>query len=178
VAALLARAHAGDASALPALRALLDGRPDLWRRYGDLPGFAEKALLDLAAGRSLVARESIARRLAELKAELLGPAPGPAERLVADRAAAGWLGVYLAELEAADARRAGCPAPRARLAEERLSRAQARYLAALRQLATLGRLLRAAPSPADLAARHVSEGPAPGGRAPCGPRARAAGIAN
>src|SRR3954453_6035288 len=51
---LLARAQAGDASALPQLREWLDRRPDVWRRLGDLAAHARQGLLALAAGGALV----------------------------------------------------------------------------------------------------------------------------
>ena len=37
---LLERARGGDPATLPALREALDGRPGLWRAYGDLAAHA------------------------------------------------------------------------------------------------------------------------------------------
>ena len=47
---VLDRALAGDASALPALKAAFDRHPELVAHFGDLARHAELALLDVAAG--------------------------------------------------------------------------------------------------------------------------------
>src|SRR5262245_56691085 len=79
---LLFRAQEGDQSVLPQLREVLDSRPGLWRQMGDLAGHARDALLALASGRSLLAKESIRRRLQEVQAELAGPTPSSLEGLL------------------------------------------------------------------------------------------------
>ena len=87
---LLQRAQAGDPAVLSELRELLGSRPELWRRLGDLAGHVEEVLVGLAAGRSLLARESVRRRMDELRAELAGPAPSPVEKLLVGRAVVCW----------------------------------------------------------------------------------------
>src|SRR5262245_2362601 len=83
------RARQGDASVLPELRRLLDGNAELWRRVGDLARHAEEGLIGLAAGDNLLLRESVQRKVAELKAEL---APNsPLERLLVERITACWV---------------------------------------------------------------------------------------
>src|SRR4051794_33893276 len=82
---LLGRARGGDAAALPALRAALDGRPELWRAYGDLAAHARAAWVDLIAGHDLALAECLARQAAVLLGELAGPAAPPLERLLAER---------------------------------------------------------------------------------------------
>jgi hypothetical protein len=70
-----------------------------------------------------------------------------------------WAQVHLADLEAAQKARAG---PQGAHAERRQSGAQARYLAALRQLVLVRKLARPAPSPLELLRAPVSEtSPAP-----------------
>ncbi|MDB5307694.1 MAG: hypothetical protein JWO38_1896 [Gemmataceae bacterium] len=140
---VLERAQAGDPTALGPVRELLAARPELWRQMGDLCGHAEDSLLAVLAGKSLLARESIRQRLAELKDEHLGPAPSPAERLAVDRVAVTWLQVYLADLDAAQGERAGGPQGAHLL--RRQAAAQARHLAALKQLGVLRKLTRPAP---------------------------------
>ena len=156
---LLLRAQAGDPAVLPQLRELLDTRPALWQRLGELGGHVEEALLGLAAGKSLLARESVRRRMDELRAELAGPAASAVETLLVNRVVVCWAQVHLADLEATQKARAG---PQGAHAERRQSGAQARYLAALRQLVLVRKLARPAPSPLELLRAPVSEtSPAP-----------------
>jgi hypothetical protein len=152
---VLLRAQQGDQAALPRLRELLDDRPELWRRLGDLAGHARDGLLALASGTSLLAREAIRRYLEELRAELAGPSASRLEKLLVERIAVCWLQSYLADIEAVAKRRAGA-AERAQ-AKKRAASCQARYLAALKQLALVGRLLRRAPTPLDLLRLPVDE---------------------
>ena len=162
---LLLRAQSGDPAVLPQLRELLDARPALWQRLGDLAGHTEEALLGLA-GRSLLARESIRRRMDELRAELAGPAASPVETLLVNRVVICWAQCHLADLEAAQKARAG---PQGAHAERRQSGAQARYLAALKQLVLVRKLARPAPSPLELLRAPIGESrPAPAARRDAG----------
>ena len=145
LARLLDRARRGDPAALPALRAVLEEHPEVWRHAGDLAAHAERAWVELAVGPDLLAREALTRHLAALKAELAGPAPTPLERLLVERVAATWLQVSYADAAAAQAR--DVSVKQAELAMERQDRAHRRHLAAVATLATVRRLLPAAPSP-------------------------------
>ena len=156
---LLLRAQAGDPAVLPQLRELLDARPALWRRLGDLTGHVEEALLGLVAGRSVLARESVRRRMDELRAELAGPAASAVERLLVGRVVICWAQVHLADLEATQKARAG---PQGAHAERRQSGAQARYLAALKMLTLVRKLARPPLSPLALLGAPIAEtAPAP-----------------
>ena len=175
---LLQRAQAGDPAVLSELRELLDARPALWRQLGDLGSHVEEVLLGLAAGKSLLARESIRRRMDELRAELAGPAPSAVESLLAGRAVVCWLQVHLADLEVAQQVKAGAPAAHA---ERRQAGAQSRFLAALRMLVVVRKLLRPSLSPMTMLATPIAEtNPTPatprraGGLPLCG----AAGVEN
>jgi hypothetical protein len=64
---LMARAEQGDATVLPELRAALNANPRAWQESGDLARIAEESWIRLAAGDDLRLRESLARRVAELK---------------------------------------------------------------------------------------------------------------
>jgi hypothetical protein len=152
---LLQRAQDGDSSVLPQLRELLDGRPELWRRFGDLAGHVKESLLALAGGKSLLAQESLRCQMLALWRELAGPSPSPVERLLADRVVVCWAQCHLADLDALQKERAG--APQGSHAERRQSAAQTRYLAALKQLEVVRRLRRPAPSPLQMLNRPVEE---------------------
>jgi hypothetical protein len=140
--ALVRRATAGDESSLPELRKLFDECPD--SRFvnevgGDMARTAEDSMIARAAGKNLVAREALRRKLAALRAELAGPTPTPIERLLAERAALCWLAVY--EFEAAAAQQLGPIAlALADYYQRRIDRAHKRYLTALRTLATVRKL--------------------------------------
>jgi hypothetical protein len=156
---LLQRAQAGDPAVLSELRELLNARPALWQQLGDLGSHVEEALLGLAAGKSLLARESIRRRMDELRAELAGPAASPVETLLVNRVVICWAQCHLADLEAAQKAKAGQPAAHA---ERRQAGAQARYLAALKMLTLVRKLARPPLSPLALLGAPIAEtAPAP-----------------
>jgi hypothetical protein len=88
---LVARANTGDDAAIKRLRTVLDSNPDIWRAAGDLAGKAEQLMINLLAGNSELARESIRRKLNDMRTELAGTAPGPLERLAVERVVMCWL---------------------------------------------------------------------------------------
>jgi hypothetical protein len=131
------KAQKGDTTVLPELRRLLDHNPGLWRQVGDLARHAETALIELAAGDNLMLRESLTRKLEELKAEL---APdSPLERLLAERVAANWLAVNYADTIFGQTREDR--AARAEQLRRRQDSSNRRFLEALKCFATVRRLL-------------------------------------
>ena len=126
----------GDQEVLPALRTLLDTQPALWTEVGTLTTEVEQAWLQLLTGDDLVTREVLHRQLEAWKAELAGPQPTPLERLLSERIALCWLQVQQAELWAV--RHVTQPDA---WSEQRLDRAQARFLAAVKALAQVRKLL-------------------------------------
>lgn len=160
---LLLRGEAGDESALPAIREAFDAHPELASFLGDLARRAEEALLKLAAGTDLTSREATRRVLASLKEELRAETDSALEVLLADRIALNWLAVHQADCDLTRRLATGAgdtPADRAAL--KRLDRAQARFLAACRALATTKRLLgrpAKGPSPLELLNKVVPESP-------------------
>ena len=144
---LLGRAAGRDPEALPELRAVLDRRPKLWRRLGDLAAHVELAWVGEVAGPNVALAEMLTRKVAELKRELGGPTPSTLERLLIDRVAACWLQIHHADLAAArpvDATAEG----RERL-RKRQEAAERRHAGAVEALARVRRLLPAGgmPSP-------------------------------
>jgi hypothetical protein len=136
---LLGRARLGDESVLPQLRALLDSNPELWERLGDLAAHAVRAWVELASGQNLIVRESLSRKLDDLKAELAGPDPTLLERLMAERAAACWLQVSFTDAAMAQAKEVSLQ--QAAYLSKRQDAAHRRYLTALGALAAMRRLL-------------------------------------
>ena len=95
----------------------------------------------------------------ELRAELAGPAASPVETLLVNRVVICWAQCHLADLEATQKAKAGQPAAHA---ERRQAGAQARYLAALRGLVVVRKLVRPGPSPMEMLRAPVAEtGPTP-----------------
>jgi hypothetical protein len=74
---------------MPALQMLLDATPEVWPAYGDLARVAEDAWVELVSGPNLLLKESLRRKLAELKSELPSdPAASPLEQLLVERVGA------------------------------------------------------------------------------------------
>ena len=161
---LVGRARRGDRSVLPELRSYLDAHPDVWSLCGDLAAQALELWVGLLAGRDLVVAESVRRKADDLRAELAGPSPSPLEALLADRVVACWVQVHHADaLYAQTASQRSGPGFRGELLKRQES-AQRRYLASIRQLAAVRKLLGPGLSPLDLVRRPVEEGSPAGAR--------------
>ena len=139
VTALLKRANGGDRSVLPKLQRLLDRYPELSPLFGDLGRCAKKRWIELATGNNVLVKETLLRHVAALQEELEGPTPSVLERLLAERVVVCWL-----ELQCLDPALSGQKEIPLRVAEfhdRRRDRAHRRYLAAIRSLATVRRLV-------------------------------------
>jgi hypothetical protein len=150
---ILERGQAGDLTVLPELKKAFDENPELSAMFGDLVLHAEQALLSLAAGNSLTAREAIARQVSELRNRLLATAASELEKLLVDRIVITWIEVYHGDMDFANHvdRQPATAATRA--ATKRLDRAHQRFLTAIKCLATVQKLLRPAPSQAEVVTR-------------------------
>jgi hypothetical protein len=116
------------------------------------------AWLELVAGPNLLLREALERKLAELKADLAGPAPSKLEELLVARVVAGWLQVHYADATYAQLKGNATPAQHSAM-QKRQTAAQHRYLQAIKALATVRKLLKPGPSPLELAPRAMAETP-------------------
>jgi hypothetical protein len=136
---LLRRAREGDKTTLPALREMLQ-RPEAVAEFGgDLAEQAEWSLLQATAGKNLVWREALARKMELLRGELAGPSPTPLERLLVDRVAACWLQLHHAEIVYFQNMKR-LSLPWADFHQRRITHIHRRYLAAIKALATVRRL--------------------------------------
>jgi hypothetical protein len=138
---LLIRAQEGDITCLTELRSLLDSRPDLWQKVGDLAEHAELITLRLVAGENLHIMEAVQRKLAELKIELAGPSPTPVEKILVERIGICWLQVYQLDIQATVGLGA-TSTPQGVYAQKKLDSAHRRFLLAVKQLAVVRKLLR------------------------------------
>jgi hypothetical protein len=174
---LVRRAQGGDRSAMPELRQVLDADPSLWQRYGDLAKYAQGAWLQLVAPRDVLLYECLERKMEELRAELSGPDPSPLEKLLVERVVACWLQCEYADILYAQNRDQPSSVAIRKELMARQESAQRRYLASMKQLATVRKLLKPGLSPFDLAMRPVEEGnPAVRGRAAAAPPLRVAAV--
>ena len=124
---------------LPKLQRLLDCYPELSQHIGDLGRRAKQGWIELATGHNVLVKETLSRYVAELQKELKGPAPSVLDRLLAARVVVGWL-----ELQCLDPALRGketMPLQVAEFCDRRRDRAHRRYLAAIRSLATIRRLV-------------------------------------
>jgi hypothetical protein len=158
VKAILEKAGQGDVSVLPALRQVFDEHPELVAHFGNLVEHAKISLLSLIAGTSLTAREAISREAAKLRERLLATAPSELERLLVDRIFISWLEVYYHDMDLAHRLLSNAEAsPATQAAQKRLDRAHTRFLAAVKALATVQKLLKPSVSTFDLLRRPVDE---------------------
>lgn len=135
---LLKRAQSGDASTLPALRKALQDQVIVDQCGGQLAWQVEHSLIDAAAGKNLLFKEALGRKLELLRAELAGPSPSPLERLLADRAVTCWLFLHDREMRFVQAK--DLTIHQAEYWQRTIDRAQKRYLSALRTLALVRKL--------------------------------------
>src|SRR4051794_8663038 len=157
----LLKAQGSDPSVLPALCSLLDEHPEVWRAFGDLGRSAEESLLDLVSGKSVLLKESVRRKLSELRQEIGGPEPSPLGKLLGGRAALCWLQAHDADARAAGAIEANAPPHAQADVRRRQDAAQQRLVAAVKALAWLRKLLRPPLSPFELASKPVAESSRP-----------------
>jgi hypothetical protein len=152
---LLQRAEKGDLTVLPLLRRVLDEFPAIWEGYGDLSLQAQGALVKLAGGNNLLLCESLMRKLSALRSELVGESPSALEKLLAGRIALSWLQVSYYDALLAQTRQ--CSPAQLKLLQHQQDAAHRRYLATIKTLATVRKLLTPARSPIEIATRLEGE---------------------
>ena len=163
LAELVQRAQQGDLTVLPLLREALEGDPTVWQEYGDLAAQAQESWLQLLAGADYLLAESVRLKLGALRQELGAAGASPLEKLLVERVVACWLQTHYADALYAQARG---PQSTASIRQELMKRqdsSQRRYLAAIKQLALVRKLLKPALSPLQLALGSVSEDAAEAG---------------
>ena len=123
-------------------REMFDQHPGLWKASGDLARIAEDSLIDKATGDDLFFKESLRRHLDQLKEELAGSKPSPLERLLADRVSACWLQVHYWDTIYSQSLGSDNSSWKAsEYYQRKLDQVQSRYLAAIKSLAQVRRLL-------------------------------------
>jgi len=137
---LVERAADGDQKALASLRKICQPEPTLWDVWGDVADQSIQALIRVIAGNNLLVKEGISRKVGNLKETIVGPAPSPLERLLAERIAACWLSAYHADASYARNMK-DVTAEQGDYYQRRQDRAHKRFLTAVKTLAQVRRLL-------------------------------------
>jgi hypothetical protein len=134
--AITDRVEGGDASVLPEPRQEPDAHhPDVWPRHGGLDLPAQAAWLNLLAGPNLLLRESVERKLEEMRAELTGDDPTPLRQLLVERVLACWLQTAYVDAVSAGVKEA---TPAQRAAALRIQKGcHRRHLQTIQALATM-----------------------------------------
>jgi hypothetical protein len=135
------KAEDGDRDAALALKAILDGSPDLAWRYIKGPGkMAEDALVDeFTRDEDLASKELLKHQLESMRIEVAGENPSPLERLLAERVVATWLQVQLFDAYYAVGMKGGT-ITQDEFRQKRLDRAHRRHLSAVRMLAQIRKM--------------------------------------
>jgi hypothetical protein len=124
---------------MPALRKLLKDPAAVDMLGGDLAKQSQLALINKFSGQNLLFKESLIRKLGLLREELAGPNPTPLERLLVERIVACWL--HLHQLEMIYASKEGMSLELENHYQSSISSAQKRYLASIKTLALVRKLV-------------------------------------
>jgi len=128
--ALVVRAEKGSEKAQAELRDLLDSNSELWRPLGDIGNLVERFLIDMASPTSLLMRESLQRRLAEVREQLLNGDKSPLLTFLVHRVLVSWLEVEVRQIQAMLAQ----GEPMNRKQQRRLDQAQRRHVESIKAL--------------------------------------------
>jgi hypothetical protein len=137
---LVGRADKGDEKAVPAIREILDGSPDLAWRMRNIGKLAERLLVgEMTAEGDAAAKEMMEHQLESMRLDIAGDNPSPLEILLAERVVATWLQVQL--FEGLYASGLGKHAlTQDNYYQKRLDRAHGRHLSAIRTLAQIRKM--------------------------------------
>ena len=119
------------------VRAALDACPSLAQANGSPARHLTDSLLD-GYSESLIIKESVRRKVAEVRADLEGPNPTPLESLLAERASICWLTVN--HYESSFARSSRPTYREAEYQQRRIDAAHRRFLSAVKTLAMVRKL--------------------------------------
>lgn len=136
---LVTQAQDGSAEALSLLRQLLRDNVSLWQSCGDLARCARDAQLDLLASGNLLVRESVLCKMQAIEEQLKDQNDSPLVGLLVERIGLCWLQAYSADIKLAES--SGSSAAHDRFLRRRAETAHRQYMAAIKQLATVRKLL-------------------------------------
>lgn len=134
------RAEAGDESALPALRQMVQHIPEIRKMVGaNIEQVVESSICSSMVGEdNLAFPEGIRHRIAVMRRELEGPNPSPIERLLIDRVVATWLQIQQADIRCAQTK--ASDTKRANFYRKRQESAHRRHLSSIKSLAQVRKM--------------------------------------
>jgi hypothetical protein len=135
---IVQKAEGGDAAALSDVRGLIKSPAGVDMLGGNVARETLRKLVDRYAGDNPVVRETVTRKVEDLRSELSGEHPSALEKLLVDRILACWL--HLNCLEGVYASKDSLTTETGLYFQKALSAAQKRYLAAIKGLADVRRL--------------------------------------
>jgi hypothetical protein len=137
------KAAKGNTVAMELVRRAFDEKPQRWRIMGDLASHARRLLAEASAGKdNLPQIEASLRMMADKEAEIVQPDSSPLEKLLAARIAITWFEMSHMDGTMAYNTSAGVNAQALEVLDARRDRADRRFRHAIRDLATVRRLLR------------------------------------
>jgi hypothetical protein len=137
-----------------ALCQLFDQYPELAKVAGEIAEMAEDSILETATGGNVLAKESIRRRLAVMRASLVMPGDGVLEYLLVDRVVLCYLALNSAEQLRADKWRPSISTEAADFWDRYISRLNGDFLKACKTLTLVRRLLRPTVAQMNIAEQH------------------------
>lgn len=149
---LVGQAQAGDVSALPRIRNILDEHPTIWHHLGDLSTVARKAWIAVLAAANPAMAESVKRQLGEMESELAGAHPTRLERMLVDQVLMCWM--ELTYLQTISADPPGGSLEQAKFRLRQLESAERRHANAIKTLAILRSRVPAGLAPAQSIRLH------------------------
>jgi hypothetical protein len=136
---LIRKANQGPPEAIRELQQFLDERPQIWNKIGDVAKISESAWITLIANGDCMLKESLKKKLAVLKDEILDGSTHIFDQMLAEVIQSTWLELhYLLRVDAdATNRTAG----QSTLMMKRLESAQRRHTSAIKQYCQIKKLL-------------------------------------
>jgi hypothetical protein len=138
---LFKKAEKGNTKAVPEIREVLEGSPDLAWRFMDFATLAERRFIDnMTKDKDLASRETMEFQLAAMREEIAGESPSPLERLLAERIVLTWLQIQLFEGLYASNMFNSMTLAQGSYYQKRLEHTYRRHLSAIRTLAQIRKL--------------------------------------
>jgi hypothetical protein len=138
---LFKKAEKGNTKAVPEIREVLEGSPDLAWRFMDFATLAERHFIErMTKDKDLASRETMEFQLAAMREEIAGENPSPLERLLAERVVLTWLQIQLFEGLYASNMFKSMTIAQGNYHQKRLDLTYRRHLSAIRTLAQIRKL--------------------------------------
>ena len=137
---------AGDEAAWAVVRRAFAEKPERWRSLGDMASLARMSLARISSRKDGFPRIKARLNMMDaMEREITPPDASPLEKLLAARLALTWFEVHFLDCLVAESARSGVSFSTLERIDERRDRADRRFRHAIKDLATVRRLLRSGP---------------------------------